>query len=74
LASLAAPNVVDAIVAELASGVERAVECWMSQIDDVLSDSHLTSLGRLQAVRQIVEQYKTLTGKTELKGRSRPGR
>jgi len=58
------------IAAEIASGVDRAVECWMSQVDEALSDVHLTSLGRLQAVRQIVEKYKNLTGKTQLKGRT----
>lgn len=71
MASVAIPsNVVDVIAAEMATGVERAVECWMSQIDEALTDSHLTSLGRLQAVRQILEKYKDLTGKTRLKGRA----
>jgi len=64
------PNFVDVIAAEMASGVDRAVECWMSQIEDALSDIHLTSLGRLQAVRQIIDKYKELTGKGQLKGRS----
>jgi len=60
----------DAIIGEMALGVDRAVECWMSQIDDILSDSRLTSLGRLQAVRQVVEKYKHLTGKEELQRRA----
>jgi len=63
-------NLVDVIATEMASGVERAVECWMSQVEQALTDVHLTSLGRLQAARQIVEKYKQLTGKTELKGRT----
>lgn len=65
-----AGNLVEIIATEIASGVDRAVECWMSQVEEVLTDAHLTSLGRLQAVRQIVEKYKNLTGKTQLKGRT----
>jgi hypothetical protein len=51
-------------------GVERAVECWMSEIEQALTDMHLTSLGRLNAVCEILEEYKQLTGKTQLKDRS----
>ncbi len=42
----------------------------MSQIEQALTDADLTSLGRLQAVRQVVEKYKNLTGKAQLKGRT----
>jgi hypothetical protein len=68
MASIAIPaDLVDAIASEMASGVDRAVECWMSQIEQALTDSRLTSLGRLFAVREVLEQYKHLTGKTHLK-------
>jgi len=62
-------DIVDAIATEMAVGIERAVECWMSQVEEALTDIHLTSLGRLNAVREIVEQYKHLTGKTQLEHR-----
>jgi len=62
--------VIDAIISEMATGVDRAVECWMSQIDEVLADSRLTSLGRLQAVRQVIERYKQVTGKQQLQSRA----
>jgi hypothetical protein len=42
----------------------------MSQIEQALTDVHLTSLGRLGAVRKIVDEYKYSTGKTRLTGRS----
>jgi hypothetical protein len=42
----------------------------MAQIDEVLSDSRLTSLGRLQAVRQVLEKYKQVTGKEQLHRRA----
>jgi hypothetical protein len=75
LASTTLPgNLVDIIAAEMASGVDRAVECWMVQIEEALTDAHLTSLGRLQAVRQIVAKYKELTGKAELRGRGHSSR
>lgn len=71
LASTAVPvEIVDAIASEMAVGVDRAVECWMSEIELALTDLHLTSLGRLNAVREIVDEYKRLTGKVQLKSRS----
>ena len=62
-------NVVEVIASEMAVGVDRAVECWMSQIEHALTDVHLTSLGRLNAVREILDQYKQLTGKAQLERR-----
>jgi hypothetical protein len=62
-------NVVEVIASEIAVGVDRAVECWMSQIEHALTDVHLTSLGRLNAVREILDEYKHLTGKVHLHGR-----
>ena len=63
-------NLIEVIASEMAVGVDRAVECWMSQIEEALTDVHLTSLGRLSAVREIVDEYKYSTGKTRLTGRS----
>lgn len=57
------------IASEMAQGVERAVDCWMSQIEQALTDVHLTSLGRLNAVTEILREYKSLTGKKQLMGR-----
>jgi len=60
---------VDVIAHEMACGVDRAVECWMSQIEQALDDTRLTSLGRLYAVKEVVERYKSMTGKVELEAR-----
>lgn len=54
---------ISAIAAEMACGVEAAVERWMAEIEWVLEDNGLTTLGRLNAVREIVDDYKRLTGK-----------
>ena len=71
MASTAIPaDLVDAVASEMAVGVERAVECWMSEIEQALTDAHLTSLGRLYAVSEILNEYKRLTGKAKLKSRS----
>ena len=67
-------NVVEVIASEMARGVERAVDCWMSQIEQAITDVHLTSLGRLNAVTEILQTYKSLTGRIQLTGRKDPVR
>ena len=57
---------VSLIAEEMALGVETAVDCWMSEVESALSDVHLTTLGRLNAVRDVLDRYKQLTGKHEL--------
>lgn len=58
-------DLIRVIAEEMAFGVETAVDCWMTQIDSALSDTRLTTLGRLNAVHEIVQSYKQLTGKVE---------
>jgi hypothetical protein len=65
------PGFVNLLAAELNSAIERSVECWLAEVNYALTNPALTTLGRLHAVESIVEQYKTLTGKTALNGRSR---
>ncbi len=55
------------VASEVASGIEAAVECWIAQIERTLENPHLTTLGRLYAIQEIVANYKHLTGKTELR-------
>ena len=54
------------LVSEIGRGVDRAVEHWMAQIEQALTDVSLTSLGRLNAVKEIVQDYKSITGKAQL--------
>ncbi|HEX8814564.1 MAG TPA: hypothetical protein VF753_03605 [Terriglobales bacterium] len=56
------------IASEMNAAVERSLECWMAEIDRALSDTRLTTMGRLHAVEDILQQYKTLTGKASLDG------
>ena len=65
-------DVVLAIAEEVANGVQTAVDCWMTEIDLALTDTSLTTLGRLNAVREIVENYKHLTGQVRLDCRTLP--
>jgi hypothetical protein len=63
---------VEAIAAEMFTCVDKAVECWMADIESVLQDPQLTTLGRLQAIRELVDRYKRVTGKTKLRNRGIP--
>ena len=58
-------DLIRAISEEMAFGVETAVNCWMTQIDSALSDKRLTTLGRLNAINEIVHNYKLLTGRAQ---------
>lgn len=68
VATLTVPtDFVEIVAAEMAHGVEIAVERWLAQIELALTDRQLTSLGRLHAVHEILQDYKRLTGKVQLK-------
>ncbi len=49
---------IEAIAAEMSAGIECAVNFWLSQIEDALLDSRLTTLGRFHAVQEIVKRYR----------------
>ena len=51
---------------EMANGVEMAVESWLAEIDQAFQDTRLTTLGRMNAVMDVLEKYKRLTGKQQL--------
>ena len=60
---------VSTIAAELSSGIETAVDCWMAQVEQALRDTNLTTLGKIHAVKEVLQQYKQLTGKENLQCR-----
>jgi len=51
-------ELIEAVVAEMAAGIDCAVEFWMAQIDAVFENNQITTLGRLQAIREIVRNYR----------------
>lgn len=56
---------VNLVAAEMAAGIECAVESWLGRIDHVLNDNHLTTLGRLHAVQEVLQHYKSVAGKSQ---------
>jgi hypothetical protein len=65
-------DVVLAIAEEMAQGVQTAVDCWVTEIELALANTHLTAPCKLNAVREIVENYKHLTGQDRLDCRTLP--
>jgi hypothetical protein len=54
-------ELIDIIASEIAIGVNAAVEGWMSQLELILRNPHLTTLGRLQAIQEVVARYRSST-------------
>jgi hypothetical protein len=50
-------ELIEAVAEEMATGIHRAVEFWMTQIELVFEDTHMTTLGRLQAIKEILKNY-----------------
>jgi hypothetical protein len=50
---------IEAIAAEMSDGIDDAVSFWMTQIQDALHDPRLTTLGRMNAIQEIVKRYNT---------------
>jgi hypothetical protein len=69
---LAQCDLIQLVAEEMVRGVRNAVDCWMTEIDLALTDHQLTTLGRLDAVREIVENYKHLIGQVHLDCRTLP--
>jgi hypothetical protein len=60
---------VDAIAVEVATKIDVAVESWMAAVEQALNDPALTTLGRMNAAKDVLAQYKSLTGKQQLQSR-----
>jgi hypothetical protein len=60
---------VDAIAVEVATKIDIAVESWMAAVEQALNDPALTTLGRMNAAKEVLAQYKSLTGKQQLQSR-----
>jgi len=60
---------VDAIAVEVATKIDEAVESWMAEMEQALNDPALTTLGRINAAKEVLAQYKSLTGKQQLQSR-----
>jgi len=68
-ASITSRDFVNAIAVEVATKIDVAVESWMAEVEQALNDPALTTLGRMNAAKGVLEQYKHLTGKQQLQSR-----
>jgi len=68
-AVITARDFVDTIAVEVASKIDVAVESWMAEVELALNDPALTTLGRMNAAKGVLDQYKNLTGKKQLQSR-----
>jgi hypothetical protein len=68
-AVITARDFVDTIAVEVASKIDVAVESWMAEMELALNDPALTTLGRMNAAKGVLDQYKNLTGKKQLQSR-----
>ena len=68
-AVITARDFVDTIAVEVASKIDVAVESWMAEVELALNDPALTTLGRMNAAKGVLDQYKNLTGKQQLQSR-----
>ena len=57
---------IEAVAAEMSDGIDAAMAWWMGKIERVMENNTLTTLGRLQAVKEIIAEYKNGIGETQL--------
>ncbi len=67
--AIAQEDFVSAVASEMCAGIEAAVDCWMAQIEEALRNPNLTTLGKVHAIKEVLEIYKQLTGKEQLRRR-----
>jgi hypothetical protein len=62
-------DLIEAVAEEMATGIHCAVEFWMTQIESVFDDSHMTTLSRLQAIKEILKNYRSEQAGKQIAGR-----
>ena len=59
--ALTREELLSTIVMELTSGIDAALEHWMARIEQVLQDSRYTPQEKINALREILTEYRLLT-------------
>jgi hypothetical protein len=59
-------ELVSLVADEIISGIDHAVEYWMSRLEQELTANGLTAFGRLRAIERLLGEYKDVTGKNQL--------
>lgn len=67
MATSVSDDFIEAVVVELCSGIDTAVEAWIAEFECILENPRLTTLGRLHEVSALIERYKIASGKSQLR-------
>ena len=60
-------DLVGLIAAEIAGGIDEAIDYWLGRIECELTDEALTPYERLRAVANVLREYKEVTGKIQFR-------
>jgi hypothetical protein len=61
--AISAQEFIELVAVEMASGVDVAVESWMSQVEEALYSPQLTTLGRMNSAKEVLARYRSFKGK-----------
>lgn len=50
-------DLIEAVADEMAAGIQSAVQYWMEHVQLALEDSQLSAVGRLEAIRGVLNCY-----------------
>ena len=54
------------VAREVSSGIDRALGYWMGRIELEIVDQSLTTAERMAAIRDILQEYKYVSGREEI--------
>jgi hypothetical protein len=57
---------VEMVAEEISSGIERAVGYWLGRIELEVVDRSLTTSQRIEAIENILQEYKILSGRLDV--------
>jgi hypothetical protein len=58
---------VSIVAREISSGIDRALTYWLGRIEVELVDQSLPTAERMAAIREIVQEYKQVSGREEIR-------
>ena len=57
---------VEVVASELSSGIDRAVGYWLGRIEIEVVDRSLTTSERIQAIEDILHEYRIVSGRVDV--------
>ncbi len=57
---------VSIVAREVSSGIDRALGYWLGRIELEIVDQSLTTAERMAAIRDILQEYKQISGREEV--------